>query len=200
MTEQVQISETEITNEITKINCAFDARIDWEVKERPTTNNVVKDVMHKSRELFTRPNTVKVMLEHNIHVDAFLNKHESKSARFNAKALTRVYNFLARNQTSAVALNNCTQAFIANARKLAALGADFTNDLQLATVSAQVKCEKYASKLTRIKTISAGVASTQASITRQALIALGVATKYTIDGNVECLKINLEHPMIASIE
>lgn len=90
-----------------------------------------------------------------------------------------------------------TRNIVLNAAKLAKAKVPFTQDLQLAALSTHVECGGPVAKLNRMSS-TRGTASTQASSTRKALVALGFAKVVTKDG-AKVLELDFENEIIKGI-
>lgn len=187
------ITPEQIEAKTQEVQDAFADRLGWEKSHRnsDTLNGKLEDL----RDDMSAPAVVKMMIALDIN-PAFVNKPQSVTQRFDEKAIKRAIQTLealARNNPDHA--NHCVKFFVVNAASLAEKGVDFTNEFQSATCSSHFVGKKRAPGIKRISSISANVAPRQANMTRQTLIALGVASKYDNENGEECLRVNLEHPI-----
>ena len=93
------------------------------------------------------------------------------------------------------ALDPATRMILKAAHNLAAQGEVFSPKMQLAALSTQVEAEGLpVTKLGGRGSYTDRTASAQSQTTRQALVAMGMATLN--DGGTKCLKVDFGHPVV----
>lgn len=198
-----EISQTSIDAKLLEINSAFDARIAHETSKKSAPEFIAK-LEGARKDLLRDARGVALLVQFDINL-SFLNevqrgteKKSDSNQKFCEKALDRFVQTLAHIASNKVTrINHCVTFMLANAELLANKGLEFTTDMQTATCCHVAVMKRPVPGFKRITSIStANVGNRQATITRGALKALGIARSDKNADKHEYLEVDFSHPFV----